>query len=246
MRETPSIASTTPPAHVRSPTNNLGTQPSQRIRSIVVGADHGPHRFTAVEQQFNDLTTNTADPSACAGDQVHGVTLPSTTSTSRSNHCGPGGRPVLAHLEVLRIGHHVEKRCRRRVLDDQDRIPPPPLSLADVLDAPADSDPSARVDANADVGSRRCGRIKSVVPTQTADRRTRYAHAGSTYRAADGWPVRSADRRTSAPQRTEHLPRMWRRSTATSSLHSVCWTSEWQFCRYASLARETGTTRVEM
>src|SRR5262245_48092013 len=38
--------------------------------------------------------------------------------------------PVVVRLEVLLVGDHLDEGGRRRVLDDQDRVPPRPLTVA--------------------------------------------------------------------------------------------------------------------
>src|SRR5258708_5118771 len=55
------------------------------------------------------------------------------------------GGPIFVHVEVLLVGHHVEKRCGRRVLDDDNCVPPRLFAVPDdhtwrcacVMDCPA-------------------------------------------------------------------------------------------------------------
>src|SRR5258705_1086270 len=131
MRRAPSTASTMSPARVRSPTTTW----APRTRSC------------SARSSSRCTMARTCSPSSSSSSTTRRLTLPTPPPAPVIRYMaslahGPdrsgnqvaaiqSGRTVLMHLEVLLVGHHVEERRRRRVLDNDNGVPPRLLAVTD-------------------------------------------------------------------------------------------------------------------
>src|SRR6185312_2777549 len=125
IRSTPLIAATTLRGSVRSPT--ITSAPRSRSRCARASSRCTIAR-TCSPLPINISTTERLTPPTLPAAPVIKYMLGSVAGEPRRGsdqvtafECGD---TVVVDLQVVLVGHHLDERRRRRVLDDENRVPP--------------------------------------------------------------------------------------------------------------------------
>src|ERR1700682_1511007 len=147
IRLAPCMATAMSPARVRSPTTT--SAPSALSSSARSSSRRTMARTCSPSSRSSSTTRRLTLPTPPPAPVIRYIALIRHRPNGGGNQVAAvkSGCPIFVHLEVLLVGHHVEKRFGRRALDDDNGIPPRLFAITDdhtrcgtgVTDGPADA-----------------------------------------------------------------------------------------------------------